>query len=744
MKASAKCYKDLLLIGGGHSHVIALRMMAMKPIEGLRITLVSPSVYTPYSGMLPGLIVGHYDLEETHIDLPRLCGWAGARFIQAEVTGLDVSSCAAHFADRPALQYDVVSLDIGAQPALAAIPGAQAHAIAVKPVANFWQRWQRIDQQLKALQAPQSVRVSIVGAGAGGVELALAMAHRWRSQPVRIDLWCAADQPLPQHAHRAQVMAAKALEVAGVSVHRSCAIESIDAHTLRLTSGERVPYDEVFVCTSSIGAPWIARTGLPVDDRGFLQVSDTLQSLGDKSVFAAGDIATQYAHPRPKAGVFAVRQGPVLAHNLRAFLLGRPLRKHVPQRQFLSLIGLGDRRAIATRNGVALSGSWAWRWKHRIDQRFMAHFSDLPVMRARGFWGSVATPGEQDQQDPCGGCGAKVGAQALTQALTELSNTYPAAISLSSDDVAAVYPQALVSAPPPVDRLVQSIDVLRELVSDPFVMGRIAANHALSDLFASGVLPRTALAIVTLPFAVDAIMQRDLQQLLAGALVEFERVSCQLVGGHSMQGAELSLGFSVVGELASGDCLLEKCSGIPDDVLILTKPLGIGVVYAAHMQGKASGDVVESAQALMLQSNERAGELAREFAASACTDVTGFGLAGHLVEMLGDHLDAQVDLSSLPLIQGSLTLLEKGLRSSLHAVNKQSVAARVSSVTPVDPLRTEALFDPQTSGGLLIACPRHNADDLLIALQASGYSGACRIGVLSAASEGHSGRLLLQ
>jgi len=276
--------------------------------------------------------------------------------------------------------------------------------------------------------------------------------------------------------------------------------------------------------------------------------------------------------------------------------------------------------------------------------------------------------------------------------------------------------------------LVQSLDVLREMVADPWLMGRIAANHALSDLYACGARPVSALAAVSLPFAGPVILQRELQQLLAGALHEFAAVDCCLNGGHSMQGPELSLGFVVNGvAMTQAQPLLSKCGLSPGDQLVLTKPLGTGTLFAAHMQLAADGRDIGAAVEMMLHSNAAAAELALVHGASACTDITGFGLLGHLLEMLNGEHDARLALAHIPVLDGALQQLREGITSTMHAANAGAAQA-LQRKGEVDAAREQILFDPQTSGGLLIGVAAERAGPLRDALRQQAYSRAEIIG----------------
>lgn len=726
MQTAADLKRDLVLVGGGHSHALALRMLAMDPIEGLRITLVSPSSHTPYSGMLPGLIAGHYRFEQVHIDLARLCQWSGVRFVADKVIGIESERKRLILADRTPIEYDLVSIDIGSRPELDSVPGAREHAIPVKPIAELWSRWQALEASLRSRTASGeggTHRIAVVGGGAGGVELALAIAHRLRGTRAELDLYCAAPQILQGYntGSRRAVMAA--LHRRGIRLHLGAKVSAVESSRLVIEGGGDAGFDDLFWCTGAAAAPWIAASGLATDADGFLAVRDTLQATSDESVFAAGDIAALVDDPRPKAGVYAVRQAPVLVDNLRAALLGRALRPYRAQQQFLSLISLGEKEAAANRGPFRATGRWVWRWKDHIDRKFMARFQQLPAAMPSIGEDSLSKAGGV-QQMHCGGCGAKVGADALSAALAQVAGDHPD-YSVGGVEDATVVPA------PAGGVVVQSLDVLRMMVSDPWQMGRLAANHALSDLYACGARPVSALAAVTLPFADAELLRRELRQLLDGAVREFAAAGCSLRGGHSMQGQELNIGFVVNGTPATADGrLLQKTGAQPGDALVLTKPLGTGTLFAAHMQLAADGRDVSAAIESMLQSNRAASERALLHNANACTDITGFGLLGHLLEMLGDLLGARIELAQLPLLGGVMEHLRTGIVSTMQEANLRSGSAALQAGAVSNPA-AQILFDPQTSGGLLIALPSAKASALVDALHGAGYLRACIIGEIT-------------
>ena len=696
--------------------MLALRMLAMRPVPGCRITLVSLDDYTPYSGMLPGLIAGHYSHGQAHMDLRRYCARLGVRFITARAQDLDLNRQRLHLHGRPALAFDVLSLDIGSQPCWRDVAGASNHAVPVKPVHGFYQRWKAVEQQVLAAPAGRPPRLVVVGGGAGSVELALAMRHKLGSAEVEITLVCGQGL-LETYAHSTREMVRSRCSRQAVKIVEQSLVTQVGEGRLSLVGGAVIAFDELFWCTSAEAEPWLSAAGLACDGAGFLLVRDTLQLLHHDHLFAVGDVATQVAHPRPKAGVYAVRQAPVLARNLAAYLQQQPLRGHVPQRRYLSMLSLGGRSAVAERGLFRASGSWVWRWKNHIDTRFMKQFVNLPRR--------MPEPPREKSPMQCGGCGAKLPADPLREVLAELSSNFPGIVDLQllAEDAAAV-------ALPPQADLFQSVDVLRELIDDPWLMGRLAMLHALGDLHAMGALPHSVLAHVTLPYARPGIQAADLYQILAGAVHELSREGARLIGGHTLEGPELAVGFTVNGLVT--DRALGKNLLAHGDCLVLCKPLGSGVLFAAHQQGLAKGEWITGTVRNMLLSNATAAGIARRHELRAATDVTGFGLLGHLAEMLdGSDLQVQLNGPAVPLLNGVADCYRHGLESSLQAGNianaRRVLAASQDLLAP----EIQPLFDPQTCGGLLLAVTENHCADLLAELHDAGYPTAANIGQVS-------------
>lgn len=707
--------KDLVLIGGGHSHVAVLRAFGMRPVAGCRLTLVSPDSHTAYSGMLPGLLAGHYTYDETHIDLAALADFAGARFLRTGVTGLDPAAKTVSLAGRPPIAYDIVSVNTGSVPPLTAIPGAAEHALPVKPVAAFLEHWTAIETALDRSSGHH--HLAIVGAGAGGLELAMAIRHRFRDKSaITVTVYEAADDILPGFISAARQRIRRNLKTLNIDCHTGCRVVRVSADRLDLSDGSTHPADHVFWTTGATPPDWFRHTGLDLDDRGFLATRPTLQCSPHDNVFAVGDCATMTESPRPKAGVFAVRQGPVLAENLRRTLLDKPLEPYRPQQRFLTILATGGQHAVAVKGPLAVEGDWVWRWKDRIDRAFMARFSAFPAMVA-----DRPTDRLPDlPRDPmyCAGCGSKLPAAALSRALDRLGIAQDGDIG----DDAAVFD------PPPGRQLAVSVDHFPAILDDPYVFGRIAANHALGDLYAIGATPFAALAIATVPRAEARIAEEDLFQLLNGAMTVFKSEGVRLLGGHSTEGDGLALGFSVTGSVAPGAARLK--GGLnPGDALILTKPLGTGVIFAAAIGGKARGRWIDAAIISMCRSLAPAAAVLQEFGVTGLTDITGFGLAGHLAEMMeASGVDSTLDMTAIPVLPGVNVLLSDGVESSLAPANADRLSALTGRPADTFGFTENLLCDPQTAGGLLAGIPYDRADACLAALRATGDGDAAIIG----------------
>jgi len=750
MQVAPPIVKDLVFIGGGHTHAIVLRQFGMKPLPGVRLTMITNLVDTPYSGMLPCHISGLYDFDESHIDLRPLSRFAQCQLLMDKAVGIDIANQQVICAHHPPVPFDVLSIDTGSTPATVQVPGADTLAIPAKPVPDLLRAWDDFLAQVPQ-SPPGPISFAVVGGGVGGVELTLNMQMRlWH---LLDDLGRSRDDLTIHLFHRGEEIANgrnrstrnllhRRFIERGVQLHLQesvCAIEPTETgqRRVRCESGLTATCDRVFWVTNASSPPWIRNTGLATDEDGFLLVEDTLQSSSHPHIFAAGDVATMRNHRRPKAGVFAVRQGKPLFHNLRAYLKGQPLRPFTPQRQYLNIIDTGDGSAIASRGPFTFESKWMRAWKDRIDRKFMALFSNFPEMDE-----SLPTPTVVAMSATlfppmyCAGCGSKVGSDVLTRTLRRLQAETPS--PLPSTDGEATATDVLIGLTAPDDAAVvqvpagklavHTVDFFRSLVDDPFVFGQIVVKHCLNDLYAMGATPQTVLAIATLPHATADKQADTLFHLLSGVRKGLIHTQTPLVGGHTSEGDELALGLACNGWVAPDDILRKQGIRV-GDALILTQPLGTGTLFAADMQKAAKGRWIEAAIAHMIQSSGAAVQCFRQHGVTACTDVTGFGLLGHLVEMVtASEIAVDLDLQALPILLGAQETLAQGIVSSLQSQNVQAARSLKNAAAYASHPDYPLLFDPQTAGGLLATVPHDRAADCVAQLRQAGYASATCIG----------------
>ena len=738
MKASEPLVKHLVLIGGGHSHLAVVRSLGMRPVPGLMVTLISREILVPYSGALPAFIAGHYPPESMFIDLRPLARFGGARLIQADIDSIDLDARSIALPGRPELSFDVLSLNIGSIPDTSGIPGASEHTIGVKPIDGFLKAWDEIRKQAAgSLRQGRDYRLAIVGGGPASVELACAARARILGDggdtdaELSIHIISAADEVLPSHNEQMRGRVRGELQRKGVELLTGHPVSGFAANTVQCENGDKIEADSIVLATGAAMPEWPAKAGLATTADGFLEVNRHLQSTSHEFVFAAGDAATIQGFERPKSGVYAVRHGKPLARNLLRYATGRRLIRFTPQKHALAMLNLGDGRALASRNRLFFQGRWVWRLKHWIDQRFLRKYRELPRMRqeltiARGLVGRQEERELRQHALRCGGCGAKVAGSILQEVL----ETIPGAAGVVNKGVEDA---ARVSMPEGRE-LWQTVDQLKAFIDDPWLFARIATLHCLGDIHAMGAQPDSALAIVGVPFASRSITRGLLRELMLGCTRVLTEEGCQLLGGHSSETAELQFGLCVNGH-AGPNQTLGKQGMKQGDILILGKPLGTGVLLAADMRYQAGQVWVEGALRQMLVSNRGAAAIFAEHKASACTDITGFGLAGHLLEMI---VSGPVELypGDIPVLDGALKCLDRKIFSSLHADNKLSKKNIDGRNKLRESARYEILFDPQTAGGLLAAVPEARAQSCLATLREAGLEQAAMIGQVGDETDG--------
>ena len=724
----------------------------MKPVPGLALTLISREVVTPYSGSMPAYLAGDYSFDDMHIDLRPLAQFANARLIQTEVQDIDLERRIIAFEDRPDLPFDLLSLNIGSRPNSDLIEGASQHAVAVKPIDQFLDRWHAIKASaIDTIAAGNDYSLTIVGGGPASVELAFSMQvaiHKAVDQAggeadkLQLRIVSADDRLLSLHNTRGQALALQELTGRGIDVVLNAMVTRFEEGKVILADDSELDSDATIYATGASLPDWPFSCGLQRSKDGFIEVKPTLQTSSHEFVFAAGDAATVVNEPRPKSGVYAVRQGRVLAENLRRYSTKRKLKTYFPQKQALALMSMGNHQAIATRGDWFHSGAQMWRLKNFIDRRFVEKFSKLPEMPAElelasGLVDKQVEQNLRNHAMRCAGCGAKVASSVLEEVLHELPET-------KGDDVLTT-PGGIEDASqirlPDGRILLQSLDFIKAFTRDPWLFGMIATNHCLSDIFAMGVQPHSALAVAGLPFAEKKYAKQQLRELMLGCTRALEENDCALVGGHSAETEQMQFGLAVNG-FAKPDAILTKSNLQSGDVLILTKPLGSGTLLAADMRYKARHGWIDDLYNAMLVSNREASRIIVRHGANACTDITGFGLFGHLLEMYNDSaLGLTLELDAVPALDGALDTLDQGIISSLHKDNALNAARIENNAAFTSHAKHALLFDPQTAGGLLVSIPESNAEACLKELQAAGLGSAAIIGRVG--GDGKTGAILL-
>lgn len=704
---------EIVLLGIGHTNAHVLRMWRMNPLPGARLTCVSNFAVATYSGMLPGTLAGYYQPSDMEIDLVRLSAAAGARLILGEVTGLDSERQELHFAARPPLPFDALSIGVGSRPM--EVPGDAGQVLLIKPMQTFLAR---LDGRLSELfnePSERPRRIVVVGAGAGGFEVTCCLDKRLRdaypAEAFTLALLDRGSEVLSSMPTRTQSLARQKLDQKEVRVLLEKQISHIDSSgRMQLDGGEELEADLVIWATSARAPSVLGCFDLPKDDRGFLLTKSTLQTTTQESIFAVGDCGTIPEEKAAKAGVHAVRQGPVLWENLRRYLTEKSLENWKPQKSFLTLLNTADKRAILTYKGVSLHARWCWWLKDWIDRGFMAKYQNYEPRMT-----SPASASSTPEAMQCGGCGSKVPASILSNVLAKLNNPESERVILGvreTEDVAVLENASS-------GQIAVTTDFFTAFVDDPFLLGHVAAENALSDLYASVSDPQAALAMVTVPHGPEQRQEQFLREVLEGALQAFRPAGVPIVGGHTIEGEQATVGFTILGD--SCPQRRSRKAGLRlGDRLVLTKPLGTGVLLAAHSQASCAADWWTTLVASMLQSNGDASLAAREVGVQAMTDVTGFGLAGHLCEMLeASGVSAEISLESLPLLPGAEDLAGQGIESTLAPGNRWFEEQIRASETTRSSARYQLLFDPQTSGGLLIGVAGEQLDSLLEKLPAS-------------------------
>ena len=715
--------EHLVLAGGGHTHALILRRWCMKPHlkpQGL-ITLINRHSTTLYSGMIPGLIADYYNLDEVIINLRSLSEQAGISFVMAEIIGINLVENSIYLQGRPPIHFKRMSLDIGSETSLK--PGLMKIKrndlrVPIKP----------LDQSLKWIEAQDNEAsvvsqepLTVIGSGLSAVEVVLALRNRWGTRPLQLQAEFGKLHPQFKQA--------------------------LFESRINVLSKEESISGPALLCTGNKTPDWLLKSQLPVDRNGRVMTTQTLQVINHPNLFAVGDCGVIKNNYRSPSGVWAVRAADFLASNLERSCENIQLIDWSPQKRALQLIGRGQSKS-KIKSAWALWGGlligphyWLWKLKEFIDKRFIASFQQIDEMRQ---------PFQLETENMgCRGCAAKLPAKTLKDALEQADLSV---LGNQPEDA------AFIASLPNYESIFQSVDGFPALVSDPWLNGRLTALHACSDLWSMGARVLSAQVVITLPNVSERIQQELLAQSLSGIKSALEPQGAKLIGGHSLEARSLStepislgiqIDLCINGVLPAGTIPWGKGGFQSGDELLISRALGSGVLFAAARARKVAPEHLDSAleqlstsqhkileSLLKMQKKNNASQIVH-----ACTDITGFGLLGHLEEMLSAsnsgrvqkglpsfRVKLQADL--IPHLSGALSLLGDGYFSTLAPSNRRALRLLNNNgkKPPAIELKLgndivfgsrehyqikELIVDPQTCGPLLIACPKEVASELV-------------------------------
>lgn len=690
---------DLVLIGGGHSHLSVLMELSRHPIKGNRITLITNEIDTPYSGMIPGYIEGIYSWRNTHIDLYRLCLKLNIRFIHAEVEKISASNKEIYFKNRPNIKFDVLSINTGIQSNYSEIKGASKYCLPVKPISKLANNFLDKIHNFKS--------IAFIGGGAGSVELALAIKKRFINinKDIQITIITGRSGLLSTFPNKTRVLSLKLLKKFKINVLENKKVLEIKPGQIILSDKSTLNVEKSILSTNSMVPKWVAKSDILLNKDNYIVVNKFFQT-NFNYIFAAGDVVDFNNQNLKKNGVFAVRSGKPLARNIKKFILEQKLYEYNFNKNYLALIGTSDGSAIATKYNLTFKSKFFFYLKKHIDLKFIKKFNDFSVRKkitlslfinylSNYLFKDKKNNPNKNELMQCKGCAAKV-------PLSSLKETLPKDIVFTSEDATSI---------PGFPSLYQTVDMISSIITDPFILGKIAANHSLSDMISINSKVSSAMMILQLPLSKEKINSRDLEQVILGANEIFKSIDCPLLGGHTMIGKDKDpiIGFSILGQKLDKKAINKNNRKIKkDDLLILTEKIGSGLVFAG-----INNYLIDSFYQLdvinhMIRGNLDFGKISHKLNILSMTDITGFGLANHLLNLIkrdNGKTGLSIYPEKIPIFNGVEEALRKNVKSSLFESNYETAIKDI--IYKRKKLKfDELIFDPQTVGGLAFIIPK--------------------------------------
>lgn len=681
-------FKILLLVGAGHANIQVLKHLSMHDYDGIQTILINDGFTTLYSGMTPGLIEGYYDLEESSIDLPKLCQNSNTIFINDRIIKLDTFNKSVSLGGHPDINYNLLSLNTGSDSKISDINIEDtASSVSLKPISNLLSQVSKIDN---LVARKKSIICSIIGGGIAGIETALSLNKRFKGK-VKLKIF----ERSKKREKKINYYSIKKLKKILYEQHIEIVYKKVIAikkNYLLLEDQEQHPSDINIISTGAMGNKWVIKSGLKLDKDNFVKVNKYLQAEDNPNVFATGDMASLNFIKRPKSGVMAVRQGEILKKNIFRLLLNKKLVSFSPQSNWLYLIGTGNKKAVLNWYFISLYGSLFWKWKENIDRKFINNYSfNETIMIDKKNCKTPLTRKLNLQKKNlmrCEGCGSKLSKNILIKFLEKNSRNNSVILSDAAE------------LELPNQKIVQSIDHIKYFSNmDPYVFGRISYLHSQNDIISSGSFVNSFSVSIGLPADEEEVSAFYLEYFMKGILEESKFDNSVLASGHTYSSEESGITINMNGYSKK---LNSKNKAHRFELIYLTKPLGVGLSMAAFMQNSKNIKAETYSKILenMLASNRRFLEVVERVKGHILTDISGFGLAAHLIDICkSSELSAVLKINKDILINGT-EILVSNYFSSAYNDNKISsesyVATNNNKLVPV-------LYDPQTSGPLLVS-----------------------------------------
>ena len=697
-------FNHLVLVGGGHSNVLLMRKWLMQPnlMPNHPITIISRDSHLVYSAKFPSVIANLISLEESLIDIASFAKSVKVAFIQEEVKNIEFKHNKIIFKSRPAISYSDLVINCGSRTKVSKEFEELVQKKIAFPIKPFYESYKYILEE-DQFDSYDELPFVIIGSGLAAVEIAFALRKRWK--------------------HRPLILVCKLQKLSDKFIFW------LKKFKIILKPKINFNYKKILLCTGNAPHHWIENNYLRLDSRGRIITNSTLRSEQFSNIYAIGDCAYSGKSQLNSSGILAVKAVKRLSENIKNNLNKKRLKKWYPQKKGLQIVNLfndSNQSAFAVYGKLTIGPNInLWKLKNKLDNDFLAKLKP-PIMRIDSIKENI----------DCRGCASKVSQDILNKALrnSQLINFVD-----NTEDASEIFKNEK-------EIILQSIDGFPALVSDPWLNARITTLHACSDLWACGAKLSSAQVLISLPKVNDEFQDYLFSQSLKSIKFTIEELGGELLGGHTFEtrnfvakpyefGMDISL--SVQGIIKNGKKPWKKNGLKSGDILLLSRPLGVGIIFAAQMQNinlfNSTNLVYKSlrtSQQFLLDQIYQLQDNLGENIINAATDITGFGFIGHLKEMVKssnlqrkshnlNEIKAVLNLMSFNTYPNVMELIRKGVKSTLFDGNKKiydeiiekEFAQREIIFDLEEDLSTgkisdkiELLLDPQTCGPLLISC----------------------------------------